>query len=428
MLGGKQIGKRILTWLILILLLPTCSFAEDDSTDAEDLSRFCHCTLDSQHFQQILRALSDANYNTECELSRGQRFSVSWDDEVKADSVFVEFSVMPGSYRVLQFDGADECISEEDGHSFIQSLIPLKEEARTLCIEAEGFLRICTLRVYGKGEVANAHPWDYSVKKLDYLVIAMHPDDDVLFMGAIVPTYSAEYGMQGRIFYATPARRKRQTEALNGAWTMGLRNVPEFGPFSDIPQVKALEFADRFEVSEIITCLVRVIRKHRPEVVFSHDLKGEYGHWQHRQLAIAVQKAVPLAADDTYDRESAAQYGIWQVKKLYLHLYPNNQIEIPSTVPLLAFDGKSAEEVAADAFLCHASQHSDRHAVRNEGVYSLSDFGLAYTVVGEDTPGKNDPFEHIPVDDLSQSWKETIVIRAAQRFEKKLTERFFAGK
>ena len=52
-------------------------------------------------------------------------------------------------------------------------------------------------------------------------------------------------------------------------------------------------------------------------------------------------------------------------------------------------------EIATAAFECHQSQMPSRHAVRNEGVYSLSDFGLAYTAVGPDTPGVNDPFEHI---------------------------------
>ena len=52
-------------------------------------------------------------------------------------------------------------------------------------------------------------------------------------------------------------------------------------------------------------------------------------------------------------------------------------------------------EIAAAAFQCHQSQMPSRHSVSNEGVYSLSDFGLAYTAVGPDTPGVNDPFEHI---------------------------------
>ena len=51
--------------------------------------------------------------------------------------------------------------------------------------------------------------------------------------------------------------------------------------------------------------------------------------------------------------------------------------------------------MAAEAFACHESQLPSRHAVTNEGIYSLSDFGLAYTTVGADTPGVNDMFEHI---------------------------------
>mgnify|MGYP002624304198 CR=1 FL=1 len=232
------------------------------------------------------------------------------------------------------------------------------------------------------------------------MVIAMHPDDDVLFLGAIVPIYGAEGGRNGTIVYATLSSRPRREEAINGAWTMGLRIAPQFGPFQDISKEEPDTNASRFNSNRLIRYLVRVLRTYRPEVVFSHDLNGEYGHWQHKRLARAVFATVPLAADESFDPESTAAYGVWRVKKLYLHLYPEQQIVLDVDQPLSAFGGKTAVDVSKEAYLRHASQLSTKHAVRNTGVYSLADFGLAYSIVGADTPGVNDPFEHVSKQEL----------------------------
>ena len=117
----------------------------------------------------------------------------------------------------------------------------------------------------------------------------------------------------------------------------------------------------------------------------THDVNGEYGHWQHIVVANAIQAAVVDAADPSYDTESAERNGVWQVKKLYLHLSETNPIFISATVPLQAFDGRTGWEVAQEAYQCHCN---------NEKENSLEKFGLVYTAVGLDT-GINDMFENI---------------------------------
>ena len=138
-----------------------------------------------------------------------------------------------------------------------------------------------------------------------------------------------------------------------------------------------------------------MIKTYRPEVMVTHDVDGEYGHGAHRLCADAALRCVPAAAEG----ENA-----WQVKKLYLHLYKENQILMDWRQPLDAFDGKTALDVAKAAFKFHRSQQGGSatykgkkyvFAVEDKGVFNNAKFGLAYTTVGTDVIG-GDMFENIP--------------------------------
>ena len=65
-------------------------------------------------------------------------------------------------------------------------------------------------------------------------------------------------------------------------------------------------------------------------------------------------------------------------------------------VPLEAFGGKTALEVAQDAYRLHVSQQKTTYVVTDEGATSNARFGLAYTAVGPDVVG-GDFMENIPV-------------------------------
>jgi hypothetical protein len=177
------------------------------------------------------------------------------------------------------------------------------------------------------------------------------------------------------------------TEAENGAWTMGLRNRPLFMGFPDVPNDASKRLKATFVYDNLVLAIVRLYRTYHPVVVFAQDTEGEYGHWQHKRTAKASLEAFSLAADPSYDPESAEQLGTWQVQKLYLHLFPKNKLTVDAHAPLSAFDGRDAFEVACEAYLKHASQQRYRFKVRRDsGKYAFNRFGMAEGVVpvGED--------------------------------------------
>lgn len=389
-------NRRLLAlWIALLLMLGGAAGAaalEEDGGTAEDLTR--QCKLQAS-FPSSLTRLTDDDLESAQRIDAGESVTVSWGEDVPVRAVFFAFYRELAAFTVLQYDAAGALLDETAGTPLWNNVIEPLPGACSVTIRADASLALSTMAAYGEGDIPDYLPWEPTPDKADYLLIAMHPDDDALFLGGVIPLYEAQQGREGVALYLASRVRVRVNEAMAGAWTMGLRSLPVFGGFPDIPPEYRAKFEDTFRQADVVRYLVQRMRQYRPEVVVSHDLNGEYGHWQHALLARAVLEAAPLAADASYDPDSAEQYGVWEVKKVYLHLYAENRIALPVTEPLSAFDGRTAVEIAAAAFACHQSQLPSRHAVTNEGVYSLADFGLAYTTVGTDTPGVNDLFEHI---------------------------------
>ena len=140
---------------------------------------------------------------------------------------------------------------------------------------------------------------------------------------------------------------------------------------------------------------VSILRRVKPEVVLTQDFNGEYGHAAHQITAYMTVNCIGYAADPTYDQKSYDAYGVWQVKKMYAHLYQENQIVMDWQQPLTAFGGKTSLEVAKEALWCHVSQRALTYQMLESGPYDCRLFGLYYTAVGPDVE-KNDFFENIP--------------------------------
>ena len=137
------------------------------------------------------------------------------------------------------------------------------------------------------------------------------------------------------------------------------------------------------------------VRRFKPDVLITHDFKGEYGHGAHRVCADAAVKALSYATNPKKYRESYQEYGAWDVPKCYIHLYMENVIDFDWRIPLEAFDGKTAFDVASEAFSRHISQQDTEYVVEDSGPCDCSVFGLYRSLVGPDT-GKDDLFENLP--------------------------------
>ena len=255
---------------------------------------------------------------------------------------------------------------------------------------------LAEIHVYGKGELPkDVQKWNPSCEKADLMLLAGHPDDELLWFGGVLPTYAGVQQKAVQVCIMVPTLPRRRLEELDGLWLCGVRNYPVFGYFRDSFSLSVKDQYDRWGESAVQKLVTGWVRRFKPDVLITHDFKGEYGHGAHRVCADAAVKALDFAANPKKFRESYQEYGAWNVPKCYIHLYAENVIDFDWRVPLEAFDGKTAFDVATEAFSRHISQKDTEYVVEDSGPCDCSLFGLYRSLVGPDIE-KDDLFENLP--------------------------------
>lgn len=346
------------------------------------------------------------------------RINTSWEPEGEGAALYMKFPEEGAgyvridwefdsqSYEFVQY-GADKqelsTRTEKDSYAAITHLFPIVEGARFAMLKlSKPGQKICRVKVYSKGELPDdVLNFDPPCDKCDLMVVSTHQDDELIFFGGIIPYYGSVKGKKVEVVYMANCGRLRRGEALNGLWAVGERHYPEFINLKD-KRVESMKKGVELwgGKNAILSELVRRIRRYRPDVILTHDLDGEYGHNQHKITARAMQIAIEAAADPAQYPDSCDQYGAWQVKKLYLHLYPENVVDFDWNASYAELGGSTPLKVARAGYAEHASQQ-EYYQVKDGGQYDNSLFGLAYSVVGEDAT-HDDLFENISAQSTSE--------------------------
>ena len=170
--------------------------------------------------------------------------------------------------------------------------------------------------------------------ELRLMLILAHPDDESLGNGGMVAKYVAE-GVEVHLVTATRGEqgwfgsedenpgpeelgRIREAELLQAAEVLGIREVSFLG-------YRDGEF-DRAPADEVVTKIVRHIRRVRPHVVVTFDQNGLYGHPDHIAICQHATAAVAAAGDATFsdgDGQSAHH-----VSKLYYMAWTQEDVEL----------------------------------------------------------------------------------------------------
>lgn len=383
--------KKVLIIVVLLLLLPATAYAENaqEITDGYEIA----FTLSDED----ISALEDGKVQSHVSLPQGEKIKIRCENTTTIMLKWYETT----DYKITFYDNnnAEKRFVSYDNRILNQYLE--LDGAVSLSIELPNGGKLSDIIFYSEGEEeSDTQIWKAPYKKTDVLVISAHPDDEYLFMGGTIPYYGLERGLHVTAVWMTHQRRLRQDEALAALWAMGVDHYPEFVGFEDRHSKTYKQGARVWGEEATLEKVVELYRKYKPEVVVTHDLKGEYGHGAHRVTAAMALKAARTAADKTQFPDSADKYGIWQIKKLYLHLYKENKIVMDWNQPLEAFEGKTALDMAKIGFSYHKSQHKYYFSVSDTSRNSCAKFGLAFTTVGYDKE-KNDFLEKIPAEYLS---------------------------
>lgn len=392
--------KKWLTALVVFLLM-LCCVSGAVAAEAMDISD--DCTYKGSSNKRKPTLLHDKKYTTSWESNKTKTpwLSVTAPAGMPIHGLYICFATMPEQWEIQIADGKDWMTYQQGDTRFLHTYVNIPdgaEKVRIICTsEKKTAMRINELYVLSEGDVPSwVQRWEPTHEKADILFLSTHPDDELIFFGGAIPTYAAEQQRKVVVAYFTYSNVARSSELLNGLWHMGVRNYPVIGEFRDA-FAKNLTTAyknagGKNKVREWVTGLYR---QYQPEVVVTQDKDGEYGHKQHIMVAEAARDCIELAATEGEFLDSFMKYGAWQVKKLYLHLWPENQITFDWNVPLISMNGSTGLELAAEAYEYHKTQASSGFSVLETGAeYDNRVFGLAFSTVGEDVR-KDDFLENI---------------------------------
>ena len=259
-------------------------------------------------------------------------------------------------------------------------------------------LEISEITVLTPGKVPEDIPvFRKAPDKVDLLLASTHPDDEVLWFGGLLATYAGEQDKDVLVSCAAHNSYYRRLELCDCLWAMGVDIYPNFMNYVDSI---ANGVTGIYEVwgghKRVQNDLVALYRQYKPDVLVLQAVDGESGHPAHKALSQAGREAVGLAASAEEFPESAEAYGTWDVPKVYVHLWEENQITMDWHVPLERFGGLDGMEVARNGYSKHTSQQEKSYySVHDGGDTDCSLFGLFHSTVGPDVE-KNDLFENIP--------------------------------
>ena len=332
------------------------------------------------------------------------KMTVILPEDKTADGILIKWHKALNNYTLKSYADDGELLDEYNGNSgynMLHKYYELDENAHKVVIDLKKTAEnngICSLRVYEKDRVGvSVERWQAPKEnECDLMVISAHRDDELLFFGGTIPYYQQVENKNVYTVYMSGRDRLRIREALAGQWSMGNTTYPIFmnfpGGYHDGVNGTLNAWGGE---DYVLKMLVEKIRKYKPKVIVTHAVNGEYGHPTHITTSYIIQKAVKLAADKTKYKASYNDYGAWQVKKLYLHLYGDNKVTMNLNKSYPELDGKTPFQTACVAYDKHISQHGSWSMTSKKVTkYPNNKYGLVYSSVGKDK-AKNDFFENI---------------------------------
>ena len=384
--------------LLFLLLLAGAAMAQE----AEDITaqaKVKASSLDKRFKTYAMECSLDRDYTTQWRSKKERRANLEITSQEPVYGIyFCSGMEAPEPWVVEVPDGKSWTVAARAdgvyGHEYLalEGLTHFRIRLETTALKV---FAVNELFLLSEGDVPGwVQLWEPPVEKADLMILVGHPDDEMLFFGGMIPTYAGEKGMKVVVCYLTCNYPSRRSELLNGLWYCGVRNYPDIGSFWDKYSLKLNTQYAAWGKATVLSYVTNLIRRYKPEVIATQDVNGEYGHGAHRVCADACLQCVTLAADASKYKPSAQQWGVWQPKKLYIHMYRKNQVEFDWDIPLASQGGMTGYETAVEAYKLYVSQQQPQYKVEpRDSAKSCYLFGLAYTAVGPDTG--NDPFENI---------------------------------
>ena len=331
--GYDKMKKRRLFLALVVAFGLTSSLsqsvlAQPEEVEAQEAEAITEkCTFSASENEGALANLKDSTVTTVWKAGEGSTLTITSPEPIAGlylswDRDAVEWSL------TAETDGGSTTLGKGGQNGFLHEYMPLKEERTSVTLTLHDDATLTDITVLSPGRLPSwVQTWDPMLEKADMLVFSTHADDELLWFGGTLPTYAGEYQYKVQVAYliyhgAARGEYFRCHELLDGLWTVGVTNYPmiwrEFDDYYCSSLAQAQKTYNETAMQDYVTML---LRRFRPEVVIAQAENGEYGHGVH-QLAVKVMKdAIGFSGDSSKFPESAQEYGLWNIKKCYLHLY-----------------------------------------------------------------------------------------------------------
>jgi len=373
--------KKLLLFTVLVLAFVICPAAKQ--AHAEELSPELILSNGGEKSN-----LTDSSHYTSVKFNQDDTITVTSTDGSPIHSLYISWDSQPVSWTLTTDNG--EFTYGNNG--FLHEYVTLEAPSVSLTIHIpQNSLRVDGIRIFGEGELPHdVQVWNPPCERADIMVVSSHADDEILFMGGALPTYAYLYDATIQVVYMCEFRSTnqdvREHEKLDGLWEAGIRFYPTCGEFADKYSNNVERAKQQYNYDHMVSFLVEQIRRFQPQVLVTHDYRGEYGHGFHILTCNALMDAVELAADATQYPDSAALYNIWNTPKTYLHIFPFHSIKLDLHIPLDEdYAGRTALDILKASYKKHVSQQQWSFYVSDDYKHSCADFGLYRTLVGPDT-------------------------------------------
>lgn len=339
-------------------------------------------------------AAADGDYNSSFRVPAGKSLALSAGEEIYALYIVWEEYPQPWTLR----SGGREERHGENG--FLHELVRLENPAAELELQVSGSRSqtVADIYAFSAGALpAWVQDWQQPWDEADLLLVPTHSDDEFIFMGGVIPKY-VDRGMRVQVVYLIGHGQPRWHERLNSLWEAGVDHVPIVGSFRDQRPKSVAEAKWLYDVGAMTEYLVEQLRRFKPKVVVGHAEDGDSGHPVHILNVMCLKDALTLAAKPGAYPASEERYGLYEVPKLYLHLYgPAEEMTVLDyETPLSRFGGRTAFQVACDAFArCVTQIAAGTYRVYGaDSPHDTHKWGLYRSLVGPDE-AKDDLFEHL---------------------------------
>lgn len=387
--------------LVLSLLLALPVLAE--GTEAQDITELC--TFTPSNAKKDLPNMFDDSYKTYWSSTRKGYLEITSPDDTPMYGLYINWAQYITNWSLQVPDENGEWVTirpyEPDLFNTVYNeYVPFDQgytHVRLLCQSPDDrhALHISEMHVLGEGEVPSwVQQWNVLYGKADMVLLVTDPGDEYIYFGGLLPYYAAQ-GKQVMLCVIVNTNWVYKSQLLDGLWHCGITTYPYIAYFKpNLCRSLKAQYETWGEL-QFVRHVTRIVRIYEPDVLVTHSSGGEGGDGGHMACADAARRAVSTAMDDSYDvGYGVTIYGNWQLKKLYLHNTGDSQITLDYNQPLDFFDGKTAMEVAQEAYAMQSYQRKSVPELRTDGYYNGAVFGLIYSNVGDDVTG-GDFFENL---------------------------------